>query len=60
MHSRGDHHSFPLTDLFSIIGGTLRSKGSDNQHVNIVTSESLAQNFPSKAQLFPWVSLELI
>jgi len=60
MHSRGDYYSLPLPDLFSIIGGTLRSKRSDNQHVNIVASESLTQHFPPEAQLLPRVSFELI
>ena len=60
MHSRCYHNSFPLPDLFSIISGTLRSKRSDNQHVNIVASESLTENFSPKAQLLPRVSLQLI
>ena len=60
MDPRGDHNALPLPDLFSIIGGTLRSKGSDNQHVDIVASESLAQHFPPEAQLLPRVSLQPI
>ena len=60
MHSRSNHYALPLPDLFSIIGGTLGSKGSDNQHVNIVAGESLAQHFPPEAQLLPRVSLKSI